>query len=82
MRRKMLKPLQKWKLGETWTAGFLYRLTQIQTTTSRVLLRHTVYDSKGQEYTVPIELTKTGDNEWTWMLAGIIEDSSWTDNRC
>lgn len=44
-----------------------------QTTTSRVLLRHTVYDSKGQEYTVPIELTKTGDNEWTWMLAGFIE---------
>lgn len=44
---------------------------------SKVVLRHIVYDSKGQEYTVPIELTKTGDNQWTWMVAeDTIEDST------
>ncbi|HHV35324.1 MAG TPA: flagellar hook protein FlgE [Syntrophomonadaceae bacterium] len=36
---------------------------------STIVLRHMVYDSKGQEYTVPIELKKTDDNKWTWTLA-------------
>lgn len=35
---------------------------------STIVLRHTVYDSKGQEYTVPIELKKKDENKWTWTL--------------
>jgi len=48
-----------------------YDASDPTTTNSRVLLRHTVYDSKGQEYIVTIQLTKTGDNQWTWELTNI-----------
>ena len=49
-----------------------------QTPKSRVLLRHTVYDSKGQEYIVTIELTKNDENKWTWELV-TVEDSAGRD---
>jgi len=49
-----------------------------QTPKSRVLLRHTVYDSKGQEYIVTIELTKNDENQWTWELV-TVEDSAGRD---
>ena len=49
-----------------------------QTPKSRVLLRHTVYDSKGQEYTVTIKLTKNEENQWTWELV-TVEDSAGQD---
>lgn len=47
-------------------------------TSSTALLRHTVYDSKGQEYTVTIKLTKNEENQWTWELV-TVEDSAGQD---
>lgn len=39
-----------------------------KTPSSKIIVRQTVYDSKGQEYIVAIELKKVGNNEWSWIL--------------
>ncbi|MDN5375174.1 MAG: flagellar hook protein FlgE [Thermacetogenium sp.] len=39
-----------------------------KTPSSKIIVRQTVYDSKGQEYIVAIELKKVDNNEWSWIL--------------